>query len=208
LSRKAFSLVEMLVVCGLLAVLVTLMLSVIVPMINAGQRGADSSDIRQMGALTLELIAEDIEQSAAIGCTLNTTLAANCPLALTVHQVMAIAQDGKTIWAPTANTYLYNAEAGTISLYHCAPPFNGLTVTPNQVQPFRWVGGNFASYLAANPPVKLLATDVTACTATGFTTHGVVLPLQFTMTLSRMSAKIQQTVTVTQAVSPKVHGVQ
>jgi hypothetical protein len=174
-------------------------------MIRTSQKGTDLSDLSQMAAVSLETMAADLDQSSAPGISTYPTPALNVPLALSVHQVQGIGQEGATIWNPTVTVYSWNNSTGTLQSLRCPPAPAALTPLPSQTQPYHWTVPNLQTLLGSGPAFTLLATNVSSWSVAGLSNQGMTPPVVLTLTLSRTTNNQIQTFTLSQSVTPAVH---
>jgi prepilin-type N-terminal cleavage/methylation domain-containing protein len=204
-NRSGFTLIETLLAAALFSLLATLALSVIVPMVQAGQRGTDESDLHQMAALTLELLAEDIEQSAAPGLVLTANVNSQVPLAFSVQQVIGVNPSGSTIWSGNVNVYCWNQSQQQIRVLSCPPTPVGVTTVITETAPCRWTSHDLGILVLPTGGSRFLTSNVKSFSIAGPTAHGLQEPVRLSLSLQRLTGNVLQSVTVQQSASPTVH---
>lgn len=187
-ARRAFSLLEAVLVAGLLLLLLTLLFTIVAPMLRASQKANQMSDLRQMAAVSLESLCSEVEQSGAPGLVLY-------PGALSVHGVETITSDGSTVWSRKLTLYSWSRRQLRRSLF---PPVPAGLSAPEQGRPFRLQPDQLG--LALSAPSLLLCTDLEEFRVAGFSDKGLQLPLVFHLRLKRD----QQEFVLEQSASPAV----
>jgi hypothetical protein len=172
-SRRGFTLIEVVLTGTLLLMLVQLLFSIVVPMMRASQKASQMSDLRQMAALTLETICSDVEESGAPGLHLFTN-------ALSVHPVESVSADGSTVWSREVHLYVWSQGRLRRSTF---PPVPSGVPAPQQGRAYNLQPAELNIALAA--PGRLLCSDLDEFRVTGFSPHGMRPPLVFHLRLRR-----------------------
>lgn len=178
--RRAFSLIEVVLASTLLLLLLGTLVSILIPMLRASEKGNELSDLRQMAALCLETVAEDVEQSGAAGMAVYST--PGIPQALSVHQVLGLNADGSALWERTVRLYAWDQPARRVDR-HVFPPVGPGVTAPTQAKPYRFLLPELAAALGS--PRQMLASDVVKFEVSGLSTHGLKPPLVLSIELHR-----------------------
>jgi prepilin-type N-terminal cleavage/methylation domain-containing protein len=138
-KRKGFTLVELLVVIGIIAILIGVLLPALASARAAARKTACLSNLRQLGLALLEYSARDKRGFAPIGYmipttahifTLNTTANYNRtnghgPIMLGYLVSSNIIKDGKAYYCPAEinDQWIYNGEGGSLTAFISANPW-------------------------------------------------------------------------------------
>lgn len=148
------TLIELLLAGGLLALLLTLTLSFLVPSLRASSRGALRVDLQQRANLALEAAVEDLQR-----CTPSSVWL--FPDGMCLQRLDSFTSGGVQVWEPTLITYHWNSGDGRLTREVWLPGKPNLSITPVLEHP---VAPNLADYQLlvsrSNGTEKLLADSV------------------------------------------------
>lgn len=101
--RRAFTLIEVVVVAALLALLGGLFVKVLIPTLDITVRRSARIELQQNATMLLARIAREIGASTPAGLTL-------APGALSIHALSDIDSDGNQLWRKHVTVYAYRPE--------------------------------------------------------------------------------------------------
>lgn len=159
MSRRGFTLIELVVASALAALVLGLGAAFLVPALRASSRSAARVELEQRAVLALSRLVKDIEHTSPAGMSLRS----NDPVCVAVNPLEEVRPNGDLIWSESYVIYYHDSAQG-LFIRRLWPPGNP---TPTSAQtkrarPKKLTPMELAD-IVSNPPVDytVLARDVT-----------------------------------------------
>jgi prepilin-type N-terminal cleavage/methylation domain-containing protein len=183
--KKAFTLIEVLVVASLMGVLLTLMLLVLLPLFRQYNQTNAEVQIYQSAAVAMERVAESIRVSNIRGLTFLDNPNAQVKAALLAQPLNPLNGMTQATWAP-AITVLSWTSAGNLTWSQWTSP---ALVQSNSAVPYHPSAAEINQALTP-PNATDLAGGVTRFTIVGLDPLVRSLPLSITLTLRSVRGQV------------------
>jgi hypothetical protein len=130
-----------------------------------------------------------VEQSAGPGISVYANPTPQIGQALSVHQVLGVDQNSKSVWASQVTVYAFAPSTNRLYSQSCPPAVSGMTNRPGQSAPFRWVASDLTAFLSSGSALRFLASDVASFSISGISSQGLRPPLIFSLSMSRQTPR-------------------
>ena len=147
------SLVEVLIVAGLLAMLATLFIWFMIPSLRLTAQQSVRIELQQQASIALNKLTTDLRKTSATGVSLGVD-------SLGLNMIEGVTEKGKQIWADEVVVYYRDVSLKRLfrKVYPPAPP--ALNLPFNPLRPTRVSPSELASLAAANGKERSVAQHV------------------------------------------------
>lgn len=187
MSRRAFTLIELVVAAALAALVLGLGSAYLVPALRATSRSAARVELEQRAVVALSRLVNDIEHTAPAGMSLRSS----APVCVAVNRLDEVRPNGDLIWSDAYVIY-YHDSVNNLLIRRLWPPGDP---APNSAQTKRGkpkkLSPSELADIVSRPPVdySILARDVQSFEILQAGDDLLVKqPVQFRLTLERKVA--------------------